>query len=56
MGIRRVAVVVSAVLLSIALAGVLLILPAALIWAESGFAPFGAASRRERVRAAPDHG
>ncbi len=42
--------------LSIALAGVLLILPAALIWAESGFAPFGAARRRERVRAAPDHG
>jgi hydrophobe/amphiphile efflux-3 (HAE3) family protein len=42
--------------LSIALAGVLLVLPAALIWAESGFAPFGAARRRERVRAAPDHG
>jgi hydrophobe/amphiphile efflux-3 (HAE3) family protein len=33
--------------LSIALAGVLLLLPAALVWAESGFAPFGA---RGRVR------
>ena len=39
--------------LSIALAGVLLILPAALVWAESGFAPFGA---RDRVRAAVDPG
>jgi hydrophobe/amphiphile efflux-3 (HAE3) family protein len=39
--------------LSIALAGVLLVLPAALVWAESGFAPFGA---RDRVRAAVDPG
>ena len=39
--------------LSIALAGVLLVLPAALVWAESGFAPFGA---RDGVRAAVDPG
>ena len=42
--------------LSVALLGVLLVLPAALIWAESGFAPFGALRRRQRARPAPDHG
>jgi len=39
--------------LSIALLGVLVVLPAALVWAETGFAPFGA---RSRVRAAADSG
>ncbi len=43
--------------LGIALAGVLVALPAAIVWAESGFAPFGNASlRRRRPRALPDHG
>ncbi len=44
--------------LSVALAGVLLVLPAALVWAETGFAPFGnlLRGRRDRVEPAPDHG
>ena len=46
--------IVTVIDLSVALLGVLLILPAALVWAESGFAPLGALGRRHRVRAAPD--
>ncbi len=43
--------------LGVALLGVLLVLPAALVWAETGFAPFGSLLRRRpRVRAAPDPG
>lgn len=43
--------------LGIALAGVLVALPAAIVWAESGFAPFGSASlRRRRARPLPDAG
>jgi hydrophobe/amphiphile efflux-3 (HAE3) family protein len=43
--------------LGVALLGVLLVLPAALVWAETGFAPFGALfKRRARVRPAPDPG
>jgi predicted RND superfamily exporter protein len=43
--------------LGVALLGVLLVLPAALIWAEAGFAPFGSLfARRARVRPAPDPG
>ncbi len=43
--------------LSVALLGVLIVLPAALVWAEAGFAPLGALRRRRhRPRAAPDHG
>jgi uncharacterized protein len=44
--------------LSVALAGVLVVLPATLVWAEGGFAPFGGMlqGRRDRVAAAPDHG
>ena len=39
--------------LAVALLGVLLVLPAALIWAESGFAPFGALWRSPRRGARP---
>ncbi len=43
--------------LGVALLGVLLVLPAALVWAETGFAPFGSLFRRRpRVRPAPDPG
>jgi hydrophobe/amphiphile efflux-3 (HAE3) family protein len=43
--------------LGVALLGVLLVLPAALVWAETGFAPFGSLLRRRpRVRPAPDPG
>jgi uncharacterized protein len=44
--------------LAVALIGVLLVLPAALVWAESGFAPFSALARRIRGRraAVPDPG
>ena len=43
--------------LGVALFGVLLVLPAALVWAETGFAPFGSLFRRRpRVRPAPDPG
>ena len=43
--------------LVIALAGVLVALPAAIVWAESGFAPFRTLSlRRGRARPAPDPG
>ncbi len=43
--------------LGVALVGVLLILPAALIWAERGFAPFGALwDRRRAARTAADTG
>jgi len=43
--------------LGVALFGVLLVLPAALVWAETGFAPFGSLLRRRpRVRPAPDPG
>ncbi|MGH2987753.1 MAG: MMPL family transporter, partial [Solirubrobacterales bacterium] len=46
--------IVTVIDLSVALLGVLVILPAALVWAESGFAPLGALGRRLRVRPAPD--
>jgi uncharacterized protein len=46
--------IVTVIDLSVALLGVLLILPAALVWAESGFAPLSALGRRHRVRPAPD--
>jgi hydrophobe/amphiphile efflux-3 (HAE3) family protein len=36
--------------LGVALASVLIVLPAALVWAESGFAPFGALAGRLRAR------
>ncbi len=43
--------------LGVALLGVLLVLPAALVWAETGFAPFGSLLRRRPdVRPAPDPG
>jgi hydrophobe/amphiphile efflux-3 (HAE3) family protein len=43
--------------LGVALLGVLLVLPAALVWAETGFAPFGSLLRRRpRIRPAPDPG
>jgi uncharacterized protein len=44
--------------LGVALLGVLLVLPAALIWAEAGFAPFGSlfGRRQPRARPAPDPG
>ena len=43
--------------LGVALGGVLVILPAALIWAERGFAPFGALwDRRPGARPAADTG
>ena len=43
--------------LGVALLGVLLVLPAALLWAETGFAPFGSLFKRgTRVRPAPDPG
>ena len=44
--------------LGVALLGVLLVLPAALVWAETGFAPFGSADcgAGPRVRPAPDPG
>ncbi|MDX6581599.1 MAG: uncharacterized protein QOI10_783 [Solirubrobacterales bacterium] len=43
--------------LGVALLGVLLVLPAALVWAETDFAPFGSLLRRRpRVRPAPDPG
>ena len=37
--------------LGVALAGVMLVLPAALVWAEGGFAPLGAVAERARRRA-----
>jgi predicted RND superfamily exporter protein len=36
--------------LAVALASVLFVLPGALVWAESGFAPFGALAARLRAR------
>jgi predicted RND superfamily exporter protein len=43
--------------LGVALLGVFLVLPAALVWAETGFAPFGSLGRRRpRARPAPDTG
>jgi hypothetical protein len=36
--------------LGVALASVLIVLPAALVWAEAGFAPFGALTARLRAR------
>ena len=43
--------------LSVALVGVLLVLPAALVWAESGFAPFGSLlGRGNRAEPAADPG
>jgi predicted RND superfamily exporter protein len=39
--------------LLVALAGVMLVLPAALVWAENGFAPFPELGRRLRRRGAP---
>ena len=43
--------------LGVALVGVLLVLPAALVWAETGFARLGwLPGRRPRARPAPDPG
>lgn len=49
---------VTVVDLSVALAGVLVVLPAALVWAEGGFRPFGALAGRLRRRrqAVPEPG
>jgi uncharacterized protein len=44
---------VTVVDLAVALAGVMLVLPAALVWAESGFAPFSRRGRRPRERRPP---
>jgi predicted RND superfamily exporter protein len=41
---------VTVVDLAVALVGVMLVLPAALVWAEGGFAPFPAAARRLGAR------